>query len=501
MTTISRVLGLIRDVVIAYFFGAKFGTDAFFVAFKIPNLFRRMFAEGAFNQAFVPVLSEYKENGERQEVVDLVGATLGALSLVLVLITAIGVLAAPVVITIFAPGFAAHGAKVVLASEMLRWTFPYLLFISLTALFGGVLNTYGRFAIPAVTPALLNVAIIAAVLFVSPELTQPIVGLAIGVFLGGVVQLALQIAAVKKLGLLGPMRFNYSHAGVKKIMRLMAPAMFGASVSQINLLLDTLIASLLTVGSISWLYYSDRLVEFPLGVFGIALATVILPNLSRQYARGDKTAFSETLDWALRLVLIVAVPAALALAVLATPLLATIFLYGEFGLHDLAMASESLMAYSFGLIAFILIKILAPAYFSRQDTKTPVKIGLIAMAVNLVLNLLLMGPMGHTGLALATSVAAFVNAGLLYAGLKRRGVYQSQTAWLALVVKVVVASILMCAVLYLLNNHFGQWYNSAIRVRVGILFTLVAAGSIVYFSALFAFGLRKKDALPPASTV
>ena len=236
----------------------------------------------------------------------------------------------------------------------------------------------------------------------------------------------------------------------------MAPAMFGASVSQINLLLDTLIASLLTVGSISWLYYSDRLVEFPLGVFGIALATVILPNLSRQYARGDKTAFSETLDWALRLVLIVAVPAALALAVLATPLLATIFLYGEFGLHDLAMASESLMAYSFGLIAFILIKILAPAYFSRQDTKTPVKIGLIAMAVNLVLNLLLMGPMGHTGLALATSVAAFVNAGLLYAGLKRRGVYQSQTAWLALVVKVVVASILMCAVLYCSTTISGN---------------------------------------------
>lgn len=501
MTTISRVLGLVRDVVIAYFFGAKFGTDAFFVAFKIPNLFRRMFAEGAFNQAFVPVLSEYKENEPQQAVVDLVGATLGALSLVLFAITALGVIAAPFIITIFAPGFAEDGEQVALAGEMLRWTFPYLLFISLTALFGGVLNTYGRFAIPAFTPVLLNIALISAAFFISPKLPEPVVGLAVGVFIGGVIQLALQIAAVKKLGLLGPMRFDFSHAGVRKIMRLMAPAMFGASVSQINLLLDTLIASLLTVGSISWLYYSDRLVEFPLGVFGIALATVILPNLSRQFSRGDKIAFSETLDWALRLVLMIAVPAALALALLATPLLATIFLYGEFGQHDLAMASESLVAYSFGLIAFILIKILAPAYFSRQDTKTPVKIGIIAMLVNLSLNLLLMGPMGHTGLALATSIAAFVNAGLLYLGLKRRDVYQSQTRWGLLSVKVMLSSGSMCAVLFYLNNYFGDWYSSSVLNRVAILGVLVLVGAATYFLTLFMFGLRKKDALPPASAV
>jgi len=284
-------------------------------------------------------------------------------------------------------------------------------------------------------------------------------------------------------------------------MVLMSPAMFGASLSQINLLLDTLIASLLPVGSISWLYYSGRLVEFPLGVFGIALATVILPNLSRQFSRVDKTAFSETLDWALRLVLMIAVPAALALDLLATPLLATIFLYGEFGQHDLAMASESLVAYSFGLIAFILIKILAPAYFSRQDTKTPVKIGIVALLVNLALNLLLMGPMGHTGLALATSIAAFVNADLLYLGLKRRDVYQSQTRWGLLSVKVMLSSGSMCAVLFYLNNYFGDWYSSSVLNRVAILGVLVLVGAATYFLTLFMFGLRKKDALPPASAV
>ena len=501
MTTISRILGLVRDVVIAYFFGAKFGTDAFFVAFKIPNLFRRMFAEGAFNQAFVPVLSEYKEQRGHQEVVHLVGATVGVLASVLLLVTGLGVLAAPIVITLFAPGFSESPDKVALAAEMLRWTFPYLFFISLTALFGGVLNTYGRFAIPALTPALLNIAIICVVIFLVPHLSRPIMGLAIGVFIGGVVQLGLQLIAAAKLGLLAPIRIKFSDPGVRKIMRLMAPAMFGASVSQINLLLDTLIASLLAVGSISWLYYSDRLVEFPLGVFGIALATVILPNLSRQFSQGDAQMFSRTLDWALRLVLMIALPAAVALAVLATPLLATIFLYGEFGLHDLAMASESLIAYSFGLIAFILIKILAPAYFSRQDTKTPVKIGIIAMLVNLCLNLLLMGPMGHTGLALATSVAAFVNAGLLFRGLQARKVYQTTTNWLPFFAKVLAACVLMAFTLILLNRYFGAWHAGAIGQRVGVLSCLVVSGVIVYFSALSLFGLRRRDFLPPSSSV
>ena len=499
MTTISRVLGLIRDVVIAYFFGAKFGTDAFFVAFKIPNLFRRMFAEGAFNQAFVPVLSEYKEQRDQQDVMDLVGTTLGALSAVLLVITLVGILAAPVVIAIFAPGFAHDADKVALAADMLRWTFPYLLFISLTALFGGVLNTYGRFAIPAFTPALLNVAITGVVVMLSPA--PPIMSLAVGVFIGGIAQLSLQVIAVAKIGLLGRVRVNFRDPGVKRIMRLMAPAMFGASVSQINLLLDTLIASLLTVGSISWLYYSDRLVEFPLGVFGIALATVILPNLSRQFTLGDNDMFAETLDWALRLVFMVALPAAVALAVLATPLLATIFLYGEFGLRDLAKASESLMAYSFGLLAFILIKILAPAYFSRQDTKTPVKIGIIAMLVNLSLNLLLMGPMGHTGLAAATSIAAFVNAGLLFLGLRRRGIYRSNTRWSVLLGKVVMACLLMSAALVMLNDHLGDWYEAAVYLRATNLTLLVFTGMGVYFVALFLLGIRRSDVLPPQTPV
>jgi putative peptidoglycan lipid II flippase len=393
MTLLSRLLGFARDMVVARIFGASAGTDAFFVAFKIPNFMRRLFAEGAFSQAFVPVLSEYKSQREHQEVRQLVADVTGTLGGFLFLITAVGVVAAPWLIYVFAPGFSGEPDKFALAGDMLRLTFPYLLFISVTALFGGVLNTYGRFSIPAFTPVFLNLVLIAAALWLAPLMQQPIVALAWGVFIAGLVQLLFQLPYVARLGLLSWPRWAWHVEGIQRIIKLMLPAIFGSSVAQINLLFDTLLASMLVTGSVSWLYYSDRLVEFPLGVFGIALATVILPSLSKNFAEKSAEEFSRTLDWALRWVMLIGTPAMVGLLVLSGPMLTTLFLYGEFTQQDVRMASLSLMAYSVGLMGFMLVKVLAPAYYSRQDTKTPMKIGVKAMIANMVLNVVFVVPM------------------------------------------------------------------------------------------------------------
>lgn len=490
MTLISRVLGFVRDVVIARLFGASLAADAFFVAFKIPNLFRRLFAEGAFSQAFVPVLAEYRERDGDTGVRALVNATSGALALALAAVTALGVLAAPVLITIFAPGFLDDAEKLGLATSLLRLTFPYLFFISLTALAGAVLNTYGRFAVPALTPVLLNVALIGAAWLLAPRLDEPVMALAIGVLLGGVAQLAVQVPALARLGLLPRPRLDRHHPGVRKILRLMGPAMFGVSVGQINLMLDTLIASFLVTGSISWLYYSDRLMEFPLGVFGIALATVVLPTLSARFSEGDRGSFSATLDWALRWVLLVGVPAALGLAVLATPLLSTLFGYGEFGQDDVAMASRSLVAYAGGLVGFMLVKVLAPGFFARQDTKTPVRIGIIAMGANMVMNVLLVFPLAHAGLALATTLSAWLNAALLLTALRRERVYLPGRGWRRFGLRVAAAAAVMTVVLVWLTP--GVQAISALDAwsRAGRLAILVAAGVAAYFAALAVFGMR-----------
>jgi putative peptidoglycan lipid II flippase len=393
MTLLSRVLGFARDVVLARFFGAGPVMDAFFVAFKIPNFMRRLFAEGAFSQAFVPVIGEYRTRREHAEVQALVDRVAGTLGAVLALVTLIGVIAAPALILIFAPGFAIGDDRYDMAVGMLRLTFPYLLFISLVSLAGGILNTYGRFGVPAFTPVLLNVVLIAAAIWGAPLVEQPGMALAGGVFVAGLVQLAFQIPFLKRLKLLPRPRFDRAHEGVRRIFHLMLPALFGSSVAQISLLLDTLIASFLVAGSVSWLYYSDRLMEFPLGIFGIALATVILPGLSQRHAAGERQAFSATLDWALRLVWLVATPAAVGLFLLAGPMLATLFQYGEFSEHDTRMAAWSLMAYAIGLMGFSLVKVLAPGYFARQNTRTPVRIGIVALGVNLGLNIAFVVPM------------------------------------------------------------------------------------------------------------
>jgi len=493
MTLVSRVTGFVRDIVIAATFGAGAGADAFFVAFKIPNLFRRLFAEGSFAQAFVPVLSQYREERSPEAVRELIDSVAGLLGVSLLAVTAVGVIAAPVLITLFAPGFLADAGKYELAVGMLRITFPYLLFISLTALAGAILNTWGRFAVPAFTPVFLNLSLIGAAIGLAPRLEQPVTALAWGVFLGGVVQLAFQAPFLLRLRLLPRPRVDTGHAGVRRILRLMLPALFGASITQLNLMLDTLIASFLVTGSVSWLYYSDRLVEFPLGVFGIALATVILPGLAARHAAGEREAFTRTLDWAMRWVAIVATPAALGLAVLAGPLLCTLFQYGALTPHDVTMAARSLVAYAFGLLGFTLVKVLAPGYFARQDTRTPVRIGVFAMLANMVLNVVFVFPLAHAGLALATSCSAFINAGLLLRGLRRGGLYQPQPGWPALLARVAGANACMVAVLVAGVPALEHWVAATAPERAAWLALWIAAGALSYLGCLRVLGVRWRD--------
>ncbi|MCG8672186.1 MAG: murein biosynthesis integral membrane protein MurJ [Pseudomonadales bacterium] len=495
MTMLSRVLGLARDVVIANLFGAGSGADAFFVAFKIPNFFRRLFAEGAFNQAFVPVLSEYRTNKGHLDVKRLVADTSGTLALVLLIVSVLVVLAAPWVAWVFAPGFAKDPDKFALAGDMLRITFPYLFLVSLTAFAGSVLNSYGKFAAPAFTPVILNITMISSALLLAPMMETPIMALAWAVIMAGSLQLVFQLPFMRQIDLLTMPRWGWNSPGVVKIRKLMIPALFGVSVGQLNLLLDTILASLLEDGSVSWLYYSDRLMELPLGVFGIAIATVILPSLSRKHAADSPDAFSDTIDWAVRMVLLIGVPAALALAFLAEPLLITLFQYGEFTEQDVAQATLSLRAYSLGLLGFMLVKVLAPGYFARQDTKTPVAIGIKAMAANMVFNLLLIVPLAHAGLALATTLSAFVNAALLFMGLRRDGVYHKSAGWTVFLGRLLVANVILLGVMIALNPESQLWLGWGWWERSMQMAILVVAGVAAYFVTLLVLGLRKHDLL------
>ncbi|WP_251979135.1 murein biosynthesis integral membrane protein MurJ [Salinicola avicenniae] len=490
MTLVSRVLGLVRDVVIAMLLGAGSGADAFFVAFKIPNFMRRLFAEGAFNQAFVPVLSEYATQRTRAEVRELLDAVAGSLGFVLVLITALAIAASPWLVWVFAPGFQSDPGKLALTAEMLRLTFPYLLLISLTAFAGSVLNTWERFAVPAFTPVLLNLCLIGSAMWLTPLMRDPALGLAWGVLIAGAAQLLFQLPFLARLGLTPRPWPNFRHAGVRRILALMAPALFGVSVSQINLLLDTVLASFLVSGSVSWLYYSDRLVELPLGVFGIAIATVILPALSKRHAEQSREHFSHMLDWALRMVLLIGLPSALALVLLAEPLLVSLFHYGAMTDHDVVMAARSLRAYALGLLAFMLIKVLAPGYYARQDTRTPVKIGVVAMFANMVLNLALIVPLAHAGLALATALSAFLNAGLLGLGLRRRGVLTFQPGWGRYAVQVLGGCTLMGAGLWWLTPEWHAWVGWSAWRRAAELALLVVGGVMAYFGWLALTGVR-----------
>jgi putative peptidoglycan lipid II flippase len=503
LTMLSRVLGFVRDMVFANLFGAGAATDAFFVAFKIPNFLRRLFAEGAFSQAFVPVLSEYKSLRSKAEVRLLVANVTGTLGSVLLLLTVLAVVAAPYVTMLFAPGWVSDKPEsFAFASEFLRITFPYLLFISLTALSAGILNSYGHFAVPAVTPVWLNLSLIGAAYWLAPYFEPSIKGLAWGVFIAGVVQLVFQFPALWRLGMLPLPRWGWGDEGVRRIMKLMLPAIFGSSVAQINLLLDTIIASFLVTGSVTWLYYSDRLVEFPLGVFGIALATVILPSLSQKHAESDPQSFSRMLDWALRWVLLIGAPAMVGLILLAGPMLATLFQYGEFAAADVRMATLSLMAYAIGLLGFMLVKVLAPGFYARQDTRTPVRFGVYAMLANMLMNLLFVVPMAmagiegpHAGLALATGLAAFVNAGLLFRRLRRDGIYRAEAGWPGFTLRIVVANLLMCGFLWWGRGALDDWFVLSATARAWQLSWLIGGAVTIYFSALLLLGVRPRQLL------
>ena len=497
MTLLSRILGFVRDVVFARLFGADAAMDAFLVAFKIPNFLRRLFAEGAFSQAFVPVFSERRGQRDAGEVKALADAVAGSFGLVLLAITALGVLAAPLLILLFAPGFAGDPQQYRQAVDMLRITFPYLMLISLTAFAGGILQSYGRFAVPAFTPVLLNLSFLGCALWLAPHFAVPVTALAWAVLLAGIGQLLFQIPFLWRLGMLPRPRWGWREPGVRRILRLMLPTLFGSSVAQINLLFDTLIASFLAAGSVSWLYYSDRLMEFPLGTLAIAMATVILPSLSRRHAASDPERFRLTLDWALRLAVLFGLPAAIGLALLAGPILITLFHSAAFGDHDVAMATASLVAYALGLPAHILIKVLLPGYYARQDTDTPVRIGVIAMVSNMVVNVLLVMALvqlgfsaPHAGLALATSLSACLNAVLLYRGLRRAGVYAPGPGWGVFLSQVTLASAALAALLLWGAGPAEMWVTQATAARAVALSVLIAGGAGVYFSALWLAGFR-----------
>jgi len=493
LTLVSRILGYVRDFFIARAFGAGLATDAFFVAFRIPNLLRRLFAEGAFSQAFVPVLAEYKNRQSHEETKTLVEGVATALFLALVIAALIGVLTAPLIVYISAPGFTADPAKFELTVRMLRITFPYIAFISLVAFSAGVLNTWNHFSVPAITPALLNVSFIAAALFFARYFDPPVVALAWAVFAGGVLQLALQVPYLARMGLLPRWRLNLAHPGVRRILKLMAPAAFGVSISQVSLLINTIFASFLVSGSVSWLYYADRLMEFPAGMLGVALGTILLPSLSKYHAAKDHAEYAKLLDWGLRLTVILAVPAAAALAVLAIPLIAALFHYGRFTLEDAWMTRQAVVAYSIGLIGMILVKILAPGFYARQNITTPVKIGILTLALTQLMNLAFIVPLKHAGLALAIGLGACLNAALLYRGLRASGVYTPQPGWLVFLLKVGAAVGFMAVVLFSTMGEASWWLYAGWQKKLPALLGLVFLGMFTYGATLTLFGFRLRD--------
>ncbi|MBI1904752.1 MAG: murein biosynthesis integral membrane protein MurJ [Rhodocyclales bacterium] len=498
MTLLSRILGFVRDFVIARTFGAGMATDAFFVAFRLPNLLRRMFAEGAFSQAFVPILAEYRNRRGPEETHQLVNRVATLLSLVVATISVLGILASPLIIYVSAPGFAADADKFALTVKLTRITFPYILFMSLVALAGGVLNTWSRFVIPAFTPVLLNLSFIGMALFAAPWFDPPVLALAWAVFIGGVLQLLLQLRPLARIGLLPRFDLKLSDPGVRRIMTLMLPAMLGVSVAQISLLVNTIFASFLQSGSVSWLYFADRLMEFPAGLLGAALGTILLPSLSRLHAGGKGAEFSATLDWGLRLTLMLTLPAALALAILATPLISTLFQHGAFGADDVLQTRLALIAYSVGLTGLIAVKILAPGFYARQDIRTPVKFALITLTATQLMNLAFVLPLkhtglAHTGLALSIGLAALLNAGMLLHGLRARAIYTPKPGWTGFATRLAVALAMLGCVLWLGMGVETAWLERSSPERILHLTALVCGGAAVYFATLFMLGFRLRD--------
>lgn len=523
MTFLSRISGLVRDQVYAAVFGAGPAMDAFVVAFRIPNFMRRLSAEGSFSMAFVPVLAEYKSLHGEAAVKELIDRVAGTLTAFLLVLTAAAVLLAPWIMPLFAPGFGAETEQGRLAAEMLRITFPYALFISLASMAGGILNSYGRFAVPALSPVLMNLSMIAAALCLAPLLQSwgydPVLALAWGVFAAGILQLAFQLPSLAKLGLLPRPRWGVAHAGVRKIMKLMVPTLFGASVAQVNLLLNTIVASFLIGGSVTWLYYTDRLLEFPLGMFGVAIGTVILPHLSGRHASTDPEGFSKALDWGFRLCLLIGVPACLGLMLCAEPLIATLFQHGEFGARDTAMARLSLVAQATAVPAFLLVKVLAPAFYSRQDTKTPVKAAVASVIGNALFTVLLMAglllltgigreameasggrlfealgriPGAHACLALAIALAGWLNAIQLWWYLRRAAVYTVQPGWRRFLRQLALAAIALVVVVVAVLWQWQDWTTWPWWERVWRLAVVVGAGAVAYVAVLWLQGIRPR---------
>ncbi|TWX66543.1 murein biosynthesis integral membrane protein MurJ [Colwellia sp. C1TZA3] len=503
MTLISRVLGLVRDVVIASIMGAGASADVFFFANKIPNFLRRLFAEGAFAQAFVPVLSEYHtldEEHATNETRKLIGQVSGTLGVIITLVTLFGMIASPLIVALFGFGWfldwlndGPASEKFDLASTLLKITFPYLWFVSFTALSGAILNTYGRFAVSAFTPVLLNVGIIACAIYLAPVMDNPAFALAWGVFLGGFIQFAFQLPFLYRAGALVKPTWSWHSPGVTKIRKLIIPALFGVSVTQINLLLDTIIASMLITGSISWLYYADRLLEFPLGLFGIGIATVILPSLAKLHTKKDTKEFSDTLDWGIRVVSLFGLPALAGLMVLAQPIIMVLFMRGEFTQYEVLQVSYALFAYLSGLLSFMFIKVLAPGFYARQDTKTPVKIAIKAMVANMVFNMMLAPYFGYVGLAIATTLSATLNALMLYQGLKAANVFQlsGKTWWF--ITRLVSSAGIMALVVYQVSPEFDVWLAYGFSKQVTQLLICITSGIVSYLICLLLLGIRLSD--------
>ncbi|AUV00777.1 murein biosynthesis integral membrane protein MurJ [Phytobacter ursingii] len=493
MTMFSRVLGFARDAIVARVFGAGMATDAFFVAFKLPNLLRRIFAEGAFSQAFVPILAEYKSKQGEEATRVFVAYVSGLLTLALAVVTIAGMLAAPWVILVTAPGFADTADKFTLTSQLLQITFPYILLISLASLAGAILNTWNRFSVPAFAPTLLNISMIGFALFGAPYFHPPVLALAWAVTVGGILQLVYQLPHLKKIGMLVLPRISFRDAGAMRVMKQMGPAILGVSVSQISLIINTIFASFLVSGSVSWMYYADRLMEFPSGVLGVALGTILLPSLSRSFASGNHDEYCRLMDWGLRLCFLLALPSAVALGILAKPLTVSLFQYGKFTPFDAQMTQRALIAYSVGLMGLIVVKVLAPGFYSRQNIKTPVKIAIVTLVMTQLMNLAFIGPLKHAGLSLSIGLAACLNASLLYWQLRKQNIFTPQAGWGRFLTRLIIAVLVMAAALFGMLYVMPDWAQGNMAHRLIRLMVVVVVGVVAYFATLALLGFRVKD--------
>jgi putative peptidoglycan lipid II flippase len=495
LTLASRILGFVRDVLMARIFGAGMATDAFFVAFRLPNLLRRMFAEGAFSQAFVPIFGEYKNRKGHDETKLLVDHVTTLLAIILFIVTLVGIVAAPILIYISAPGFVKDADKFALTVQLLRITSPYIFFISLVAVSAAILNTYNKFWVPAFAPILLNLCFIGAALWLAPYCDPPILAMGWAAFLGGAAQLAFQIPFLKKIDMLPKWNLNLKDAGVWRIIKKMGPAMFGVSIAQISLIINTIFASFLVVGSVSWLSYADRLMEFPSGLLGAALGTILLPSLSKHHADNSTEEYSKLLDWGLRLVFMLTLPAALALGLIAVPLVSTFFQHGAFDANAVMMTRNALVGYSVGLIGIISVKVLAPGFYARQDIRTPVKIGIATLIATQLMNLLFIFvlELQHAGLALSIGLGACFNSAILFFFLRKRGIYQPEPGWGKYFLKLGIALIALGLTLWFGMGSEQHWLTGHGWTRIIHLCWLVVLGVAVYFAVLFALGFRLKD--------